>query len=231
MLRNNILKVSKPALTLTQPAKRTFIRRFPNMPVFYTNPLANDLNAIFRLVDTALTGPQTCGPQRTYRHTFQPTFDVRETEAGFELRGELPGVEQKDLTVEFSDPTTLVIRGQQEKSWTNKPKAAEKAAEEATEASETGSYHKPTVEEDAEDGFTNVTEKTETEKAVEKPIEKAPEEPAYILHERSSGSFLRKFKFPSTIDAEQVNASLRNGVLSITIPKRADLGPRRVEIQ
>ena len=45
---------------------------------------------------------------------WQPRFDVREVEGAYQLRGELPGVEAKDLEVEFTNANTLVIRGQTE---------------------------------------------------------------------------------------------------------------------
>ncbi|KAI5291224.1 hypothetical protein KEM54_005819 [Ascosphaera aggregata] len=42
---------------------------------------------------------------------FAPRFDVRETQDSYYLHGELPGVEQKDVDIEFTDPQTLQVRG------------------------------------------------------------------------------------------------------------------------
>lgn len=42
---------------------------------------------------------------------FSPRFDVRESEEAYHLDGELPGINQKDIEIEFSDPHTLVIKG------------------------------------------------------------------------------------------------------------------------
>ena len=46
--------------------------------------------------------------------TWQPRFDVSEVDNVYQLRGELPGVQPKDLEVEFTDANTLVVRGKTE---------------------------------------------------------------------------------------------------------------------
>ncbi|KAJ4294416.1 hypothetical protein N0V90_008106 [Kalmusia sp. IMI 367209] len=48
---------------------------------------------------------------------------------------------------------------------------------------------------------------------------------------RFHGSFERTFRFPERIDAANVRASLRNGLLSITIPKAKAPGVKRILIQ
>jgi HSP20 family protein len=49
--------------------------------------------------------------------------------------------------------------------------------------------------------------------------------------ERASGSFLRRFTLPESADAEAIKATHNNGVLEISIPKRPQEQPRRIEIQ
>lgn len=41
----------------------------------------------------------------------------------------------------------------------------------------------------------------------------------------------RSFQIPSTIDGEGIAAELRNGVLSLRLPKRKDAKPRRIEVK
>jgi HSP20 family protein len=48
--------------------------------------------------------------------------------------------------------------------------------------------------------------------------------------ERGHGSFHRRFVLPDTADGEKVNASGKNGVLTVTIPKQAKAMPRRIQI-
>ncbi len=48
--------------------------------------------------------------------------------------------------------------------------------------------------------------------------------------ERGHGRFARRFVLPETVDAERVQASGRNGVLEISIPKQAKAQPRRIKV-
>ncbi|MGB0955508.1 MAG: Hsp20/alpha crystallin family protein [Panacagrimonas sp.] len=48
--------------------------------------------------------------------------------------------------------------------------------------------------------------------------------------ERAQGRFHRRFSLPDTVDAETVSASGKNGVLEISIPKRAASQPRRITV-
>lgn len=53
----------------------------------------------------------------------------------------------------------------------------------------------------------------------------------YKRIERVYGSFYRRFSLPDTADAEGVSATGKDGVLEITIPKKATAQPRRIEIK
>lgn len=48
--------------------------------------------------------------------------------------------------------------------------------------------------------------------------------------ERRHGSFHRRFALPDSADPEGISASGRNGVLQITIPKRPETTPRRIQV-
>ena len=48
--------------------------------------------------------------------------------------------------------------------------------------------------------------------------------------ERRYGSFHRRFALPDTADAEGITAIGHNGVLEITIPKRPESTPRRIQV-
>lgn len=54
---------------------------------------------------------------------------------------------------------------------------------------------------------------------------------SYYLYERQYGSFSRSFSLPETADAEKIDARLRNGVLELSIGKRAEAKPRKIELK
>ncbi len=53
----------------------------------------------------------------------------------------------------------------------------------------------------------------------------------YHRIERSYGSFMRSFSVPSTVDTEKVSAEYKNGVLTISLPKKEAAKPRQVKIE
>ena len=55
----------------------------------------------------------------------------------------------------------------------------------------------------------------------EKQEEKEEKKKDYYLHERSFGSFQRAFQVPDGVDADKIEASFKNGVLTVTLPKSA----------
>jgi len=50
-------------------------------------------------------------------------------------------------------------------------------------------------------------------------------------YERAYGSFTRSFTLPSSVDAERIEASTDNGVLSIMIPKAEKAKPRQIQVK
>jgi len=61
--------------------------------------------------------------------------------------------------------------------------------------------------------------------------EKRQEHETYFSYERSYGSFTRSFTLPDGVDGDQVNANLKDGVLSILVPKKPEAKPKKVEIK
>jgi HSP20 family protein len=49
--------------------------------------------------------------------------------------------------------------------------------------------------------------------------------------ERSYGSFVRAFSLPDTVDAENVKADYKNGVLTVTIAKKEVAKPKTINVQ
>lgn len=54
---------------------------------------------------------------------------------------------------------------------------------------------------------------------------------AFALYERQYGSFTRSFALPDTADGERIEAKLDAGVLHLTIWKKAEAKPRKIELK
>lgn len=52
----------------------------------------------------------------------------------------------------------------------------------------------------------------------------------YLLRERRYTRFLRSFTLPTTVDEQKVAAKLDNGILNITLDKRPETKPRKVQV-
>lgn len=52
----------------------------------------------------------------------------------------------------------------------------------------------------------------------------------YHRLERTYGSFARNFSLPDTVDVEKVTAGFKDGVLTITLPKKEIAKPRAIQV-
>jgi len=187
-------------------------------------PRFHEFSPFFRLADEIdrATRAHAVANQRS----FAPRFDVKESTDSYELYGELPGIEQSKVNIEWADDNTLTVSGHTEKHY-----EASSPAEEvdSNEPAGNGNYHKPTVEEAGESGEkpteTAVAKTTST--AVAKP---ASDKPRFWVTERSFGSFHRTFQFPQRVEHDAVKANLKDGILHVAIPKAKAREPRKVNI-
>lgn len=58
----------------------------------------------------------------------------------------------------------------------------------------------------------------------------SPTDGEYQHRERAQGAFIRAFTLPATIDVDAVSAEMRSGVLTITLPKKAEAKPRQIKV-
>ncbi|KAI1761189.1 small heat shock protein [Hypoxylon sp. FL1150] len=224
-------------------------------PRFYTQAEPN-FTGLFRLIDDfdkyANNGETLQNGRHHARHiqTFTPKFDLRETENNYELHGELPGIEKKDVHLEFTDPQTIVVRGRVERSYSSGTPPAgllEKSSSEETRAiaeapkekeQHHDKAHQPTVEDDVQDdGASTTTHSAPTPATTVAEVDKSkaqpkPQQPQhkFWVSERSVGEFSRTFQFPSRVDHDHVSASLNNGVLTVVVPKAKKHESRRIAI-
>lgn len=66
------------------------------------------------------------------------------------------------------------------------------------------------------------------ERSVERSTD--DEERRYHLWERRSGSFMRSFTLPRTVQADDISAEFENGVLTVHMPKAPESRGRRIAI-
>ncbi len=198
--------------------------------------LGGEFTPLFRLLDDYATHSAHRGgfPSAvSSMRSFTPKFDVKETKDAYELHGELPGIEQKNISIEFTDPSTIQITGRTEHRRTRgQPPAGFVEGEQQQQQQQIeGGYHKPTVEEE------QPSESTQVQKSDSKDVDKKDKQEEggdgsrYWVTERSVGEFNRSFTFPSRVDQDKVKASLKDGILSIVVPKASAPQTRKIDIQ
>jgi HSP20 family protein len=60
---------------------------------------------------------------------------------------------------------------------------------------------------------------------------KVEEDGKYLLRELPAGSLTRTLRLPAPIDAEQVEADVTNGVLTLKLPKAVSARPKQIRIK
>jgi HSP20 family protein len=65
----------------------------------------------------------------------------------------------------------------------------------------------------------------------DRKLEKEETRANYHRVELSYGTFTRSFSLPGTVDAEKIRAESRNGVLTVTLPKRSEAKARSIQVK
>jgi len=65
----------------------------------------------------------------------------------------------------------------------------------------------------------------------EKKSEREEKKESYHLVERSYGSFSRSLRLPTAVNADKIEASYKQGVLTITCPKKEEVKPKAIDIK
>lgn len=144
----------------------------------------------------------------SYRsHAVMPMqMDAVETSTGYEIYVDLPGVDKKDISISIKGDEMTI--------------SAERAA---TLVSTPVAKAEATV---GTDGA-----QTDIPAATASPVTSTKED-SYLRRERRTGTFSRTFTLPENADKNQVRAENTNGVLKVTIAKRAETIPheRKIDI-
>ena len=206
------------------------------MPFFPPAYLSSEANLLSLLSELDQPQIKACRPRHARQQTYTPKFDVAEVPEAYELYGELPGLEQSDISIEFTDAQTLVIKGKTERASTTTP-AGDNAHNqpESSKDAETSSEksHTATVEDDYDEADTPLATPATTSTAAN---EKAPEEREQVetprakfwVAERRVGEFSRSFSFSQRVEQDFVTATLKNGILHVVVPKSQK--PRKVNV-
>lgn len=75
----------------------------------------------------------------------------------------------------------------------------------------------------------NETKEESSDNAKSEASAKENEE-KWLIRERSFLDFSRSFTLPDDIDCEKLSANVKNGVLTITMPRKAASTPRKIEV-
>ncbi len=67
--------------------------------------------------------------------------------------------------------------------------------------------------------------------AGERKFEKEENGKGYHRIERSYGNFTRSFAVPNSFDTDKISASFKNGVLSVSLPKKEAAKPRQIKVE
>ncbi|KAK1775165.1 HSP20-like chaperone [Copromyces sp. CBS 386.78] len=242
---NILLRITKPTASATRPhhLPRSIARQqtrpiSSTMSLFHPRSLSHPssslpvgtqptFSSLFRMLDDfekyaqqgTNIGSSLLPSTSSSMETFNPKFDVTEEDNMYTLQGELPGVDPKNVDIEFTDPQTLVISGHSERSHTEGDPSLQRI-ESSTESKKIESS------ESKEDKSSKAKGKDETESS-----EKSSTTPRYWLSERSYGEFSRVFHFPNSVDQDHVNAKFDHGILDIKVPKAEKKGSRKISIQ
>jgi HSP20 family protein len=64
----------------------------------------------------------------------------------------------------------------------------------------------------------------------ERKVEESTKREQFQRVERHYGSFTRSFTLPNTVDASRIAASYKDGVLTITLPRREEAKPKQISV-
>lgn len=64
----------------------------------------------------------------------------------------------------------------------------------------------------------------------ERRLDAGVTEENYHRVERAYGAFSRGFSLPRTVDRDKIGASYKDGVLTVTLPKKEEVKPRQIKI-
>lgn len=124
------------------------------------------------------------------------SYEISEFDDKFQLELDLPGLAKSDVTIDLNE-NLLVISGER------KSKTTESAHAQA-----------PAQESEVDQDFSR-------DNALAEDSEHCTSDSPVVRSTRRYGHFQNSFKLPDTVDKDTIAAQMANGVLVLTLPKRA----------
>ncbi|KTW31123.1 uncharacterized protein T551_01196 [Pneumocystis jirovecii RU7] len=161
----------------------------------------------------ALDQPMYCSQLKgnLNNRCLMPKIDMSESSQYYIIEVELPGLKKENLLLEFIDETTILIEG------CIKRQISDKFAQ-----------YIPAVE-GALDKNVSEDDPTYVKIHVKNNLKELPQA-TYWYKERVLGQFSRTISFPTSVDRDNVKASLENGLLYIMVPKSAASAPKKIVV-
>ncbi|KAK4222539.1 HSP20-like chaperone [Podospora fimiseda] len=213
---------------------------------FPDNYFANDPNftTLFRLLDDFNTYSNEVQSEDTtqqgrasgrHRRGPRPRFDIRETRDNYELYGELPGVDRKDVHIELTQENVLLIKGHVERPY-DKPTAKAESPDQKKKCDKCvcpeGKSCEDCVKAKCECHEGKKCDLCGMDKCERHKVGDADATVRYLQKERFVGDFSREFAFPGALQEFDIYASLENGLLKVVVPKqKPSTKSRKIEIK
>ncbi len=84
-------------------------------------------------------------------------------------------------------------------------------------------FKKDEVDIEINDGYLKMTARHEGQKEEKKE--------KYLIQERCYGTWSRTFRLPEDVSSEGVKADMSEGILDVTLPKKEEAKPKKIEIK
>ncbi|KAE8376844.1 HSP20-like chaperone [Aspergillus bertholletiae] len=198
----------------------------------FTRDFSGDFAPLLHLLDGY-------GVHRAYRpkqrttpaRSFTPRFDVYETRNNYHLDGDLPDVNKNSLDIEFTDRHTLVIKGRAERNYNDGTSNTNEQGEVLNNTSSINPLQ-PTVEDEDEEASDAVSSSSSTKSSEQVATQEQTKlHHKYWITERPVGEFYRAFTFPTRVDQDTVKATLKDGVLSVIVPKEPAPTLKKIRVE
>jgi len=141
--------------------------------------------------------------------------DIREDADHVYIEADLPGFRKEDVDISVEDGT-LTISAERQEEVVAEPPAASPGQEQQQQGKDNGGGQQRREAQPGQQGPQGRTSRQQ--------------QGNYLLRERRVQRFVRSFTLPPNVDEQSAEAKLEDGVLKITLRKREDTKPRRVQV-